>query len=353
VKARDAKVLILNHLALAGSTSRAFAESDAAVLEQVRYLEAVLTRLRIEHRTAAVGKLRDLVDILADSPETIVFNLVEDWPDRNRDVHCVPAVCQAFGKEATGADTVCLALAQDKWRTRDVLAAAGIDIPCGAVVPVGAKLDPSRLPEGRCIVKPRFNHASEGIYADSVADCGGSALARAVGRVHEDLGMPAVVEQFVGEREVTVSLIARGAVARVLAIAEIDYADFPEGMARITDYEAKWIPDSFGYTHTQRIVPARLPRRLANEVRRAAIASWHAVGCRDYARVDMRIDDRGRPWVIDVNPNPDLSPTAGYDEALTVFGMGMDAFVKLVVGNALSRLKSRADCSPPRRLETA
>jgi D-alanine-D-alanine ligase len=102
------------------------------------------------------------------------------------------------------------------------------------------------------------------------------------------------------------------------------------------DYAAKWLPDSFAYQNTPRVIPARLTRRQADAVRQLALGAWHAMGCRGYARVDMRLNAAGRPQVLEVNPNPDISLDAGFAAALEAGGIPYEEFVEAAIEVALA-----------------
>ena len=99
----------------------------------------------------------------------------------------------------------------------------------------------------------------------------------------------------------------------------------------------QWLSDSFEYNNTPRIIPAPLSKRAAKLVHDCAIETWRALGCRDYARLDFRMDDAERPFVLEVNPNPDISPDAGFAAALAAAGLTYDSFVNTLLENAHDR----------------
>jgi D-alanine-D-alanine ligase len=318
-----------------------FAESEAGVLAEVRAVTEAMAKLGTPHRVVGVRRLSDLPGVLAGARERVVFNLVESLRTDAADANLVPTVCRAFGKACTGGDTPCLMLAMDKWQSRTALVAHGLACPAAAVVPVGQKVRPSVLPAGRLIVKPAACDGSEGIDPASVVDGPGPDLARAVRRVHEQLGQPALVEQFVGRRELNVTLLQRGGRLETLPLAEIDFSAFAEGKLRIVDYAAKWLSETFEYRNTPTIIPAPLEEKVARRVRQSALVAWRALGCQDYARVDFRLNDDGRAFILDVNPNPDVSPDAGFAAALVAAGIPYEDFVGSVVRNADSRLAGK------------
>ncbi|HUS57407.1 MAG TPA: GNAT family N-acetyltransferase [Planctomycetota bacterium] len=320
----------------------AWLESDAGVLEEVEAVRAALEKIGAVHRTAGVANLTDLPAVLSSSTEDVVFNLVEGFHTEPMGANFVPAICQAFGKECTGNTTPCLQLTLDKWQTKGVLNASALPCAAGVLVPVGKMAKRSMLPAGPYIVKPTACDASEGIEVDSFVSEFGS-LRRIVRRIHEQFGQPALIEQYVGNRELNVSVLQRGNQVDVLAIAEIDFTAFSGDKPRIVDYSAKWLPETFEYQNTPRILPAPISEQAAEQVRRYALDAWAAVGCRDYARVDFRLDDDGQPTILELNANPDISPEGGFAAAVEYAKLTYEQFVELMVANGYARLRARRE----------
>jgi D-alanine-D-alanine ligase len=321
-------------------------ESEEGVLGEVEAVAAALAELGIAARTVGIDRLEDLPAVLSSGPERIIFNLVEALGGDSRIANLVPAVCLPYGKMCTGGDSLCLAVTLDKWRTKAVLHAAGLPSAPGVIVPVGELPRGASLPSGPLIVKPVQSDASEGIDATSVIQRSGKALRDAVRRIHEQFGQSALIEQFVGERELNVSVLQRGDRVETMPIAEIEFHGFGDHRPRIVDYAAKWLPDSFAFQNTPRILPARLPARISDRLRRCALAAWDVLGCRDYVRVDFRLDREGRPFILEVNPNPDISPGDGFPAAVEAAGIPFVEFVAAIVSNAQGRLAQMAPAAP-------
>ena len=126
---------------------------------------------------------------------------------------------------------------------------------------------------------------------------------------------PVLAERYVEGREINVTLLGNGAELRVLPLHEIDFAAMPADRPRIVSYAAKWDESHVDYAGTKPVPLRDATPALVAAVERVARAAWHALGLRDYGRVDLRVDATGTPWVIDVNPNPDISPDAGVARA--------------------------------------
>ncbi len=333
-------VLVLHNVPHADA---ACAESEGGVFQEVAAVTDALAALRVPYRVAGVKTLEGVPEAVGGGGEGVVFNLVEGFQERPEEANFVPAVCRAYGRGVTGGGTACLALALDKWRSKAVLAAAGLPVPRAVLVPPGERLARKKLPAGPYIVKPCATDASEGIHADtSLFPRYTRAVDAAVARIHAQFAQGALVERYIDGRELNVSVVERNGAVEVLAIAEIDFVDFERTRPRIVDYAAKWHPESFEYTHTQRVLPARLPARTAAEVESLAVAAWRALGCADYARVDFRLDRKGRPWILEVNPNPDIAPDAGFSAAVAHAGWGYKEFVRNCVANAAASVPQTA-----------
>lgn len=314
-----------------------FQESRAGVMDQVQAVADSLDKLGLESEILAVENLRRLVSLLRRRNEKLIFNLIEEFSGSIREACAVPALCEAFGAGCTGNGTEALFLAQNKVRAKAILCAAGLPCPAGVGVQPGSCCSFENLPEGMYIIKPACCDASEGIGTDSVVQIPSTEAEARIRRIHEQFGQTAIVEQFIPSRELNVSVIETAGRPRVLPLAEIDFSAFPEGQLRIVDYQAKWVKESFGYNHTPRIIPAPLDEAVAEDIRMLAGRAWSALGCSGYARVDFRLDTQNRPFILEVNPNPDISPDAGFAAALAAADIPYERFVWMMLQNAVVR----------------
>ncbi len=322
-------------------------ESDAGVLEEVEAVGLALRELCIPFRSAGIRCLTDLPAELSCSQERTVFNLVEALRGDPNDLNLVPSLCRAYGKGCTGSDTPALVACLDKWRTKAVLRAAGVAVPEAVLIADTQSRQDAPFPDGPVIVKPALADASEGVDADSV-------FAGPDRRMHEHIDLlrrhfsgPILVERYVDGREINVSILERQGRPEVLAVAEIEFADWSPNAPRIVGYRAKWLPDAPEYVNTLRRIPTDLPAAVEASVRDAALRSWQALGCRGYARADLRLDADLQPWVLEVNTNPDISPEGGYRAALEAAGVPFTSFVRTVLKNALGHARDSAEPAAP------
>jgi D-alanine-D-alanine ligase len=333
----DKKSVLIIYNIIEGQKTKAaaFYESAAGVLDEVKAVSCALKELGIAYEVKSIAKIEQLPAILDKSSSQIVFNLVEGLAGSVYDACLVPAVCIAHKKACTGNSSSALLLSLNKWQAKAILTSAGINCPAGVCVQTSQKAEIKRLSKGKYIVKPALTDASEGITGDSVVNVPGPDLKKAVDRILKQLNQPAIVEQYIDGREVNVSVFEQGGKVVVLPLAEIDFSAFASDKPRIVDYSAKWLTDSFEYKNTPRIIPAKFSKNTESRIREAVLASWFAVGCEGYARVDLRVDKKGTPFVLEVNPNPDISADAGFAAALGAANISYSQFIKSVLDDAI------------------
>jgi D-alanine-D-alanine ligase len=310
------------------SSDSKFKESESDVLHQVEAVASALKELGIPCRKVGITKLPEIFSI-SNAPEEVVFNLVESLEGQDNPENAVPPVIHSFGKFCTGNPRVSL----NKWATKAILSASNIPVPAGFLVPVGEKHIPQMKGE-KMIVKPAMKDGSEGIDSFSVIKSD-SALKSAVEKIHKELGQDALVEAFIDGRELNVSIFQEKDKVRVMPLAEIDFSKFDESKPRIVGYSAKWLEETFEFNNTPRIIPAPLPEEVAEEIRKQVVAVWKAMECSGYARVDMRLDKDLKPYILEVNMNPCISPDSGFAAAIEKAGVSYKDFVMKMIETAI------------------
>jgi D-alanine-D-alanine ligase len=225
-------------------------------------------------------------------------------------------------------------LALHKHKAKEVLRARGVPTPEAAFVTQKGQIVALPFP---LIVKPAREDASVGIYSESVVSDEAALQAR-IAHVLDQYRQPALVERYIEGREIYVSLLGRvGASPEVLPFFEIDFSGLPADRPRIVSFEGKWVEDSVEYAGTK---PVRcdLEPAVAARVAAAAQGAWDALELRDYGRVDIRLAADGTPYVIDINPNCDLSHEAGgFARAARAAGLTYDDVVARLLELALAR----------------
>ncbi|MFH1623800.1 MAG: ATP-grasp domain-containing protein, partial [Pseudomonadota bacterium] len=237
------------------------------------------------------------------------------------------SVMELLGIPFSGSPSAALMLTTDKLLTKRLLRARGIRTPKYRSYNNMASFFPHTL-NYPVIVKPRFQDASIGIDQDSIfAD--GDALRKGLPEFYGRFG-PVLVEEYIEGREFNASLLGCP-LGRVLPIAEIDFSNLPEELYPIVGYRAKWDPESFEYHHTRRTFPEEFPYGLLSNMEKVALDCARLFMLRDYGRVDMRVDSKGKVYVLEINANPCLSPDAGFAAAIHSAGMTYSDFVKILV----------------------
>jgi len=341
VKPASPDVLILYKRPLAsGEPGSDFAESDAGVLHEVEAVEAALRAHGRPVRRVGVWRLRDIPAALAAGTEPIVFNLVERLDDFITAFNFVPVICEALGRSCTGGSSDALSLTLDKWLAKARLRAFGVGVADAIMLPPGAAIDPALLPPFPLIVKPLASGGSEGIDSTLSVARDLASLERAATWIHKQFEQPALAECYIEGREFNVSLIERNGTIEAMPVSEIDFSLFPEGRPPIVDYAVKWVPGTIPGHVSPRKVPADLDAETAARLKAEAVKAWHACGCRDYARIDFRMDRQGRTYVLEVNVNPDIEPLAGLPASIKAAGISFDQFVMTIVANAERRRRA-------------
>jgi D-alanine-D-alanine ligase len=274
-----------------------------------------------------------------------VFNLCESIQGDNRFEALVPLLLELAGISYTGSGPVALSLALHKDKAKELLRARGVPAARGLLVRTPADLDrfDLRFP---VIVKPTREDASVGITSASVVH-DSEALAARVLYVLTHYRQPALVEEYVEGREIYVSLLGRvGERPEIFPFFEIDFAEMPADRPRIVSFEAKWVEDSVEFRGTRPVRCEGLSTELRDRIAATARAAFEALELRDYARVDIRLAADGTPYVIDVNPNCDLSDLAGgFSKAAKAAGLAYEEVIVRIVELALSR-RPQAETAP-------
>jgi len=273
---------------------------------------------------------------LEELEPAVVFNLCESIRGDNRFESLLPLLLDLEGISYTGSGAFPLSLALHKDKAKEVLRARGVPTPAAVLLD---NPDTSRVTlDFPLIVKPAREDASVGICSASVVR-GRQALDDRVQYVLAHYRQPVLVEQYIEGREICVALLERpGDRPQVFPFFEIDFSDMPSDRPRIVSFEAKWVEDSVEYRGTRPVRCEGMSPALRTRLAETALAAFEAVGLRDYARVDIRLAPDGVPYVIDVNPNCDLSDLAGgFSKAARAAGLSYEDVVLRLVDLALSR----------------
>jgi D-alanine-D-alanine ligase len=273
----------------------------------------------------------DLQATLAEIRErnpAFVFNLVESLNGEGRLIHLVPALLDSAKLPYTGANSDAIYLSSQKLLAKQWMRLN--DVPTPGHFSPGDKLVDDRA---TWIVKSVWEHASFGMD-DGCVVTGMAAAQVRMDKCIAQHGGEWFAEEFVDGREFNVSVVEHDGQAEILPIAEMTFTDYPRGKPKIVGYAAKWDEAAPEYHATQRCFP-QLPATELEALRGVVYACWRIFGLTGYARVDIRMDGAGVPWVLEVNANPCLSPDAGFAAAATAAGMTYTQLIERVARAAM------------------
>ena len=307
----------------------------ASVLDSVR---ATLEALEADgHTVEALGlapPYSQAVGTLKRLNSDLVFNLFEGFDGRPDSEWMMAGELEHTGLPFTGASSKTLALCLDKAGCKDRLAGRGVPTPAYQLLGPGTVASFSL--DFPVIVKPVKEDASHGCTSDSVV-LNAPALGRRLELIASRYGDPALVEVYLDGREFSVTVLG-GQSPLVLPLSELVYApDYPG--PRVLTFAAKWLPDAPSYALVMPVCPAQAPEGIYREAERLALEAYYAVGMPAYARVDLRSDATGQLFVLEVNPNPDLSPDAGLAGQAKAAGMGYSDLINTILELALEERK--------------
>ncbi|HAJ56414.1 MAG TPA: hypothetical protein DCL35_01445 [Candidatus Omnitrophica bacterium] len=282
-----------------GFPQDALAEFD--VEETVAEVEAAIKSGG--HEVVRIGHVRNLLGCLPRIGVDIVFNLCEGMGNRNRESE-VPVILDIYRIPYVGSDGLTLGLTLDKVMAKKAFIADNVLTPKYFVAD-GSFSASGGIKEDLCgmafpmIVKPRSEGSSKGISEESVVR-DNEALVSQVREVVRQYGQPALVEEFITGQEFTVLVIGNGqpealAPVHIGILGKLEVDDLIYTSRRVSNTE-------IGY-----VCPAKISDALDKKLRQAAVAAYKCVDCRDFGRVDFRVDKQGRPYVLEINPLPSLS----------------------------------------------
>ncbi len=307
--------------------------SEVDVLHEVEAVRGALQELGYECGLLPMQKsVAMFIDRATRLAPDAVFNLVESWQGESEYEMHFPCVFELLGIPYTGSPPLTLGTANDKWLAKTLLRQAKLPVPHGVICSEVPGRCPLRYP---VIVKPLHEDASIGVDFESVVN-NLNDLRRRVAWVLQNYHQPALVEEFIDGRELNVAVIG-DQFQTALPISEITFDRLPPELPRVVSYNAKWMPGTLGYNEMGAVCPAPLPDELTLKVQNLAVEAFRLLGCRDYARIDIRLSPSNEPFILEVNPNPCIAPDAGLARSVAASGRTYREFIGDVVSFALQR----------------
>jgi len=301
---------------------------EVQLLDSIEAVETALAEWATEVVRVPVTDDGRWVERVRRGKFDLVFNLCEGIDGEAVYESMVISVLELLGVPFTGSGSWTTALTLRKNLVNSVLDRAGLPVPRWSHVRRGDEITSVGFP---AICKPVAEDASVGIEQRSVVRSMRALTAR-VEAMFEGWD-EVLVQRFIPGREVNVGILGDD----VLPIAEIDFGQMPRGMWHIVSYRSKWETGSDEDLGAKPNCPADLPEGLASELAVIARTAWNVVGGEGFGRCDFRIDQSGRPWLLEVNANPDISPTAGLARMAGVAALGYSDLIRRICDHALAK----------------
>lgn len=279
---------------------------------------------------------------LRKSDIDMAFNVCERFNGSSLFEPHIASMLELLNIPYTGSGPLTLATCINKVRVKEILMHHGILTPNYQVFySRNKKIDPElKFP---LIVKPVCMDNSIGIGADAVVR-NEEELRSKVSYILRTYDQPALVEEFIEGKEITVGILGNGRNATILPLSEVVFRNWPENESKVYSYEAKWLKDSDEWKGVTIECPPSLPKYQEYRIKRTALQVYNILGCRDYGRIDFRLSNDGVPYVLEMNPNPGISPYLGPDEqpdfmpfASQKAGLTYDELIMKIFNEALER----------------
>lgn len=310
---------------------------DLSETETFNHIEDTLNALSLCYSNIEVlpfnTNVEDVITKIKKYKPDIIFNLVETVDGiSNYEAYAV-GIYELLGIPYTGNTPICLGTCLNKARTKQILYSAGIKTPNYKVIKYNNKPDSETIDLKFPLIMKLLNEdASIGISEFSVANNSEEVKSR-LKFLFKTYKQDVLIEEYVEGREFNVAILGD----RVLPISEIDFKGLPDDLPRIVTYEGKWSSDSIYYQYTKPVCPAVISETVKQKMEAVALQAFNTLNCRDYARVDIRLSKSNVPYVIEVNPNPDISADSGFARAIAAAGITYTEFLNTLIEFAHNR----------------
>ena len=315
--------------------------SEFGVLEESQVIADAIRKDGHEVLVFSVDDdIHRLITFLDTENPDLVFNLCEAVLGKASLEMAIAGIYELYDVPYTGSQAIALGISLNKGLAKAIFKANDIPTPAYFIVN-----EEEFIPEDLnlvypLIVKPVREDASIGIDNNSIC-ADEDALEQRVAFIHKEFHQPALVEEYIDGREINVAVLADAdGKFETLPISEITFDTMPEGNPRIVSYEAKWVEESPLYQTTIPKCPAELDVITAERAKKLALEAASVVGLSDYGRIDMRLRDSDNAlFVLEANPNPDISRDAGFMRSASVKGLSHAQTINAIVRCAMRRVK--------------
>jgi len=268
----------------------------------------------------------------------IVFNIAEGANGISREAQ-IPAMLDMLQIPYTGSDPLTLTTCLDKARTKEILSYH--KIPTAKFLYAETLIDLRNFNLNfPVIIKPVGEGSSKGIFNSSFVN-NIQELKERLEYNFEIYKQPFLIEEYLPGREFTVAIIGNNSDIEVLPIVEINFDELPEGLMPIYSYEAKWIVDTRDNPLKIFTCPAEIDKNLEEKIKDVALKSYKVLRCRDWSRIDIRLDKDGEPNILEINPLPGILPdpddNSCFPKAARAAGLSYEEMINKVLFTAVKR----------------
>ncbi len=307
-------------------------EDESDVLEQIKLVSNSLLELdyTIAYLSFDLNLEKTVSDIKEITPD-IIFNLVETVYNKGEFAYLAPSILGYLGIPFTGSPLIPMFNCSNKLLTKKELDRIRILTPAYLTLDKLQKEYYWFKPNKKYIVKPVWEEGSLGLDEHCVFYGSDSEYIETISKLNKDYFF---IEEFIEGRELNVSIIGTKNGPRVLPLAEMKF-NYPDDKPKIMGYKSKWIEDSFEYQNTERTFEIDDDYRLFPVIEEICIDIWNELGLKGYVRVDFRLDDINKPYVIDINLNPCISESGGFYAACLEDGLTYNDMIEKILEDSL------------------
>jgi len=282
-----------------------------------------------------------LVELLKKAPPDLVFNLCDSFKNSRHYEADIAGLLELSGVPFTGCPPQALSVCHSKSFAKRILVPLGIELPKALVFPVGVMQRPLNTLRFPVIVKPLSEEGSEGISQNSFAETEEKCLER-VRFLHETMGADAFVEEYIAGREIYAGILGNTRLT-VLPLREMVFKKFSEDQPKFATFKAKWDEAFREKWGIKNVFAMDLPDSVLREIDQVSRTVYHSLGLRGCGRIDMRVTDKGEVFVLEVNPNPNLSPDDEIAKAAQKAGLSYPQLIHKMLALGLKEAEVREE----------
>lgn len=328
---------------VSNNSSQTYLQSDNSLDKYAEWdtyetIFAIRDALALYHNVTLIEANEDAYEKFRKLKPEIVFNVAEGANGISREAQ-IPAMLEMLQIPYTGSDPLTLSLCLDKSRTKEILTYHKIPnskfvVSYGENGFAGSEL---RFP---LMIKPIGEGSSKGIFNSSYVN-DHESLEKTLAENVLKYNQPFIVEEYLPGREFTVAVIGNGIEAKTFPIVEMNFNELPSDMIPIYSYEAKWILDTRDNPLDIFTCPAKIAPDLEKKISELVLRTYNVLNCKDWSRIDVRLDAEGEPNIIEVNPLPGMLPNPAdnscYPKAARAAGMSYEETINAVLNSAAKR----------------